>query len=507
MSASLIPPSVLSPLIDDAMYMLKVKDTSPSPKLDLELNSILRSPIAIEYFKEYSKTEFFTENLQFWLEVELFKKLDGDELKDKAQSIFNRYISEEGDRQINIDAPQRNEICKSIDNPTPNMYNSAQASSFILLENSFPRFIESLYYTRMKRRLKPLKNLHEYKRHSEKSKYTASLADKEELIDIAVRTKVIDSFSLELKKVLTTLSQVTCLIEIADEIWIGCGDGRVLSIRVLQNGLSAALESEISIKEDASIVKFLKMNNELLILDSIGQLHAVDLKKRKIYGRLGKPGMPEVLAISKVDEVIWTSTSDKKIHEWVYNKKKRKWKCERSKDVSSEVTCFIKVDNIIWAGDVKGYITKYNRVSMNQSGDKIKVSLKALLFFFKSDIYANKDGFQSHVIHIWAGTKSDTMYVIDTSNTSNIIKLPKHHDLPVLAAAKIDRYIALTSEDCRISLWDRESLTFKENLPYLHKDAIGSICVTSDERFVFCGSSDNSLSIWEKIPSEKTTPR
>lgn len=495
-----MPSEKLSPIIDDANEMVEARDTSPYPQIDVNIRSILKSPVAIEYFKAFTKKELFSENLQFWLEVEKYKKNNDPELREKhAKKIYDRYISDNGDRQINIDVTQRQYLDKNIDNPSIDLFESCQKSSFELLTDNFPRFLESEFYVRMMHRLRSVRKAEEYMKYSGKKMPVNFVSEVEQ--PKSIQTKNIGKFSLELHSILNTISSITCILEVDKKIWAGCEDGTILIFKYSHESNSFIEESRINeVTNNSPLKMMISVKDQLLCLDKKGQVHILNKQKLKVRGRLVK-GDEKVHTIFQVNnDCIWVST-DNSVKEYIFNEKKKKWSLNISKEVKYQVQCFVKVQNYIWAGDSRGYITKYNKIL--SSSDRFKVNDAGISLLFRSDNFSNKNGFQTQTYSVWTICRDGSLFVIDGNDSKSIKKIENCHDLPIIAVDRIGKYIIFTSEDCTISLWDSEKFNIIERLPNIHKDAIICVYISSDERFIFCGSQDKSMSIFEKVSNQK----
>lgn len=480
--------------------MVEARDSSPYPQVDINIKSVLKSPVAIEYFKAFTKKELFSENLQFWLEVEKYRKInDPETLLKRAKHIYSRYILDEGDRQINIDITQRQYLDNNIDNPTNDLFESCQKSSLELLTDSFPRFLESEFYTRMIHRLRSIRKAEEYLKYSGKKLPINFVSEVEQ--PKSIQTKNTTKFSLELHSILNTISSITCILEIDKKIWAGCEDGTILIFKYDHESNSFVEEFRINeIKNNSPIKMLISVKDQLLCLDKDGQVHILSTQKYKVRGKLVK-GDEKIHTIFKVsNDGIWVST-DNAVKEFIYNEKKKKWSVNISKEVKYQVRCFVKVQNYIWAGDSKGYITKYNKIM--SASERFKVHNEGISLLFRSDNFSNKNGFQTLTYSVWTVCKDGALFVIDGHDSKSIKKIENCHDLPIIAVGKIDKYIIFTSEDCTISLYDSEKINFIERLPNIHKDSIICVFIPTDERFIFCGSHDKSMSILEKVSHQK----
>ncbi|XP_061695677.1 regulator of G-protein signaling 2-like [Syngnathoides biaculeatus] len=99
-------------------------------------------------FRDFLKSEFCEENLDFWLACQEFKTVDRkDERKQRALHIYEEFIGTESPSQVNLDFYTKNVIRQNLDQPAPSCFVVAQKKIFSLMENgSFPRFIQSKHF-------------------------------------------------------------------------------------------------------------------------------------------------------------------------------------------------------------------------------------------------------------------------------------------------------------------------------------------------------------------------
>ncbi|KAJ5076768.1 hypothetical protein M0811_00085 [Anaeramoeba ignava] len=114
------------------------------------LQELLKIPLAIFYFREFLSSQFSTENLSFYLEVNKFKQIiDESDLFSSAELIYERFIEPDSIFEINIQLSEREEITKLIQEKktTNSMFDSIQ--QFVLkklTEETFQPFKNSKLY-------------------------------------------------------------------------------------------------------------------------------------------------------------------------------------------------------------------------------------------------------------------------------------------------------------------------------------------------------------------------
>lgn len=104
----------------------------------------------VKVFREFLKTQYCSENIDFYSACETYRRLDpidkvGQEMiKFMATQIYNNYLSENAPQRVNIDYNCSQEIVKQLKNPGPELLNDAQAEIFNLMKTScYPRFCKT----------------------------------------------------------------------------------------------------------------------------------------------------------------------------------------------------------------------------------------------------------------------------------------------------------------------------------------------------------------------------
>uniref|UniRef100_A0A0N5AEZ3 RGS domain-containing protein n=1 Tax=Syphacia muris TaxID=451379 RepID=A0A0N5AEZ3_9BILA len=98
-------------------------------------------------FREFLKTEYSTENLDFWLECEEFKKMKNGKkaTQQRAHAIYDQYIATQSPREVNLDADTKTVTKQALEEGAkPDMFSLAQNRIEHLMEkDSYPRFLKS----------------------------------------------------------------------------------------------------------------------------------------------------------------------------------------------------------------------------------------------------------------------------------------------------------------------------------------------------------------------------
>ncbi|XP_062973333.1 regulator of G-protein signaling 1 [Elgaria multicarinata webbii] len=111
------------------------------------LEKLLETQYGQEVFREFLKSEFSDENIEFWLACEDYKKTQADRLHGKAEKIYKEYVHSDAKKQVNIDFHTRKSIAEKAQDPTPSSFDEAQRLVYLLMErDSYPRFLKSRFY-------------------------------------------------------------------------------------------------------------------------------------------------------------------------------------------------------------------------------------------------------------------------------------------------------------------------------------------------------------------------
>ncbi|VDP65989.1 unnamed protein product [Echinostoma caproni] len=99
-------------------------------------------------FREFLRTEFSDENIEFWLTCEDFRNSCGTKkLQSKAQKIFNEFVAVQSKREVNLDSTTRIQLEKELESVTRNTFDQSQKRIQALMEkDSYCRFLRSDLY-------------------------------------------------------------------------------------------------------------------------------------------------------------------------------------------------------------------------------------------------------------------------------------------------------------------------------------------------------------------------
>ncbi|KAM6455701.1 regulator of G-protein signaling 1 [Liasis olivaceus] len=111
------------------------------------LEKLLATQCGQETFREFLKSEFSDENIEFWLACEDYKKTQADCLHGKAEKIYQEFVQSDARKQVNIDFHIRKSVAKKVQDPTHSSFDEAQRLVYVLMErDSYPRFLKSQLY-------------------------------------------------------------------------------------------------------------------------------------------------------------------------------------------------------------------------------------------------------------------------------------------------------------------------------------------------------------------------
>lgn len=103
----------------------------------------------VELFREFLKTQYCQENLEFYLACEKYQQLDhsggGDMLiKFNARQIFNDFLGENAKQPVNVNADCITTIERNLNQPNPHLFRDAQQEIFNLMRSDcYPRFCKT----------------------------------------------------------------------------------------------------------------------------------------------------------------------------------------------------------------------------------------------------------------------------------------------------------------------------------------------------------------------------
>ncbi|XP_068679642.1 regulator of G-protein signaling rgs-2-like isoform X1 [Montipora foliosa] len=126
----------------------------PSPeeakKWQTSFESMLKHRFGVQLFQDFLRSQYGEENLNFWLAVEEYKKVDEESRTEKARMIYEDFVSTLSPTEISLDAKVRAEIDNNMNNPTEETFKVAQDHIFTLMyHDCFPRFIKSKHYKQL----------------------------------------------------------------------------------------------------------------------------------------------------------------------------------------------------------------------------------------------------------------------------------------------------------------------------------------------------------------------
>ncbi|KAM5238848.1 regulator of G-protein signaling 18 [Ctenodactylus gundi] len=128
------------------------KETRVSPeeavKWGESFDKLLSHRDGLDAFTKFLKTEFSEENIEFWRACEDFKRSkEPQQINLKAKVIYEKFIQNDAPQEVNLDFHTKEDITKSITEPTLHSFDAAQSRVYQLMEqDSYTRFLKSDIY-------------------------------------------------------------------------------------------------------------------------------------------------------------------------------------------------------------------------------------------------------------------------------------------------------------------------------------------------------------------------
>ncbi|KAG8436646.1 hypothetical protein GDO86_007662 [Hymenochirus boettgeri] len=112
------------------------------------LENLINNECGLAAFRAFLQSEYSEENIDFWLACEDYRNAKNTaKLSEKAQKIYEDFISVEATREVNLDSATREDTCNNLRQPTNSTFDEAQHKIFILMEkDSYRRFLKSRFY-------------------------------------------------------------------------------------------------------------------------------------------------------------------------------------------------------------------------------------------------------------------------------------------------------------------------------------------------------------------------
>ncbi|KAL3871352.1 hypothetical protein ACJMK2_039359 [Sinanodonta woodiana] len=112
--------------------------------------TLLYDKVGLKLFREFLKSEYSEDNLDFWIACEEFKSSKPSQIVERAQQVFSEYIAIKAPKEINLDSKTRLLTEADLAHPTADTFCTAQKRIQLLMEkDSYPRFLESEVYTQL----------------------------------------------------------------------------------------------------------------------------------------------------------------------------------------------------------------------------------------------------------------------------------------------------------------------------------------------------------------------
>ena len=140
-----------SGFLHNEMYQ-RGKGACQMERWSIGLEYLLRDPEGVLVFIKHLEKEHSSENLKFWLLCQKYKACPLKKLKEKAEQIFNEFLSPQATSKVNVYFHIMADIEEGMKNPTHSTFELAQNDIFKLMQrDSYPRFLKSDAYLQMSR--------------------------------------------------------------------------------------------------------------------------------------------------------------------------------------------------------------------------------------------------------------------------------------------------------------------------------------------------------------------
>lgn len=116
-----------------------------APRLP-DFRSFISNEDNIDLFKDFLKSQFCQENIDFYVACDRFQKLDADDelISFMANQIFNAYLSDNAKQPVNLSHDCLKRIKDRIDSPDTYLFSEAQHEIFELMRTDcYPRFCKT----------------------------------------------------------------------------------------------------------------------------------------------------------------------------------------------------------------------------------------------------------------------------------------------------------------------------------------------------------------------------
>ena len=108
--------------------------------------NVMDDELGRKFFASFLRDEYSEENLEFWLEVEIFRTLtvESDEQRTKRNGIYEMFVKPLSKKEVNIAGKTRQQIAENLEKEEvpQDLFDSAQSQVFSLMHRqSYPRFL------------------------------------------------------------------------------------------------------------------------------------------------------------------------------------------------------------------------------------------------------------------------------------------------------------------------------------------------------------------------------
>lgn len=200
-------------------------------------------------------------------------------------------------------------------------------------------------------------------------------------------------------------------------------------------------------------------------------------------------GCISFLEMTPNDQYLISASEDKTIVLSMRNEENMFDPVHQYKEISSIVTCMVICNELLITGFNEGYLAfwDFENRSLRKSFQEHKQRIICLKASNDKSLVAT--GSEKPEIHLWS-VQSLALEGVLSGHISRVRCLAFAHESEILVSAE--------EEDARIIIWDTQKLNMLFKLTG-HRGLICTMFITDDDHYLFTGSSDKEIKIWNII--------
>jgi len=111
------------------------------------LDTLLKDIVCIPHFRKYLDGQGLSAYIECWVEIALFKDLEGSALHDHAQRIYDTFLNDKAKFGLGVSQWSKNDVRRAFEERTvtKDTFNDVQDQLFEFMNEQFPKFLESEY--------------------------------------------------------------------------------------------------------------------------------------------------------------------------------------------------------------------------------------------------------------------------------------------------------------------------------------------------------------------------